>query len=115
MTLFLFLVLFSSVSFLTYGITYFTGTQMKEEFKRFNLEKLGLLTIILEILGAIGLVVGYFLFMPFLLLSSGGLAVLMFMGVIVRIRCRDSFRETFPALFFMLLNGYIFYLGIVNY
>ncbi len=86
---------------------------MKEEFKRFKLEKLGLLTIVLEILGAVGLLVGFIL-EPIMLISSGGLAVLMALGVIVRVRLKDSLWVTLPATFFMVLNAYIFYLAIYN-
>jgi hypothetical protein len=80
---------------------------MKSEFKRFNLEKLGLLTIVLELIGAVGLLVGL-LYNPILLISSGGLAVLMFLGTIVRIRLKDDLWVSLPALFYMCLNGYIF-------
>ena len=80
---------------------------MKSEFKRFNLEKLGLLTIVLEFIGAVGLLIGL-LYNPILLISSGGLALLMFLGTIVRIRLKDSFWVSLPALFYMCLNGYIF-------
>jgi len=86
---------------------------MKNEFERFNLEHLGLTIIILEILGAIGLIVGLF-FQPILLLSSGGLSLLMLLGLITRIKSKDSFLISFPAIFYMLLNGYIFYLGITT-
>jgi hypothetical protein len=79
---------------------------MKAEFKRFGLEQYGFLTAVLEILGATGLVVGL-LVHPILLISSGGLAVLMFLGLIVRIRMNDGFWASLPALFFMLLNSYI--------
>jgi len=81
---------------------------MKSEFKRFKLEKLGLLTIILEFVGAAGLLVGL-LYTPLLLISSGGLALLMFLGTIVRIRLKDSLWVSLPALFYMFLNAYIFY------
>jgi hypothetical protein len=84
---------------------------MKSEFKRFKLEKLGLLTIILEIVGALGLFIGLW-YQPLLLLSSGGLALLMFLGVLVRIKLKDSLWITLPALFYMVLNGYIFYVTI---
>lgn len=84
---------------------------MKSEFKRFKLEKLGLLTIVLEIVGALGLLIGLW-YKPLLLLSSGGLALLMFLGVIVRIKLKDSLWITLPALFYMFLNGYIFYVVI---
>lgn len=100
-------ILFSSISFFGYVISYFISPKMKEEFKRFGLEKLGLLTVILELIGAIGLIIGlkyHFL----LLISSLGLALLMFLGLIVRIRLKDSFWISLPALFYMLLNTYIF-------
>ena len=84
---------------------------MKSEFKRFKLEKLGLLTVILEIVGALGLFIGLW-YQPLLLLSSGGLALLMFLGVLVRLKLKDSLWITLPALFYMVLNGYIFYVTI---
>ena len=83
---------------------------MKSEFKRFNLKKIGLFVIILEILGAIGLFVGLFL-KPILLISSAGLAILMLLGLIIRIKSKDSLLVSLPALFFCVLNTYIFYLG----
>lgn len=89
-----------------YGMSYFVTPHMKGEFKRFGLEKYGLVTAVLEILGAIGLVVGLTI-NPVLLISSGGLAVLMFMGLVVRIKIRDSMWASLPALLFMLLNSYI--------
>jgi hypothetical protein len=64
---------------LGYGIAYFTTTNMKNEFIRFGLGKFGTLAI-LEIVGAIGLLVGL-LYNAILLISSGGLALLMFLGV----------------------------------
>jgi uncharacterized membrane protein YphA (DoxX/SURF4 family) len=83
---------------------------MKTEFIRFKLKKLGVFVIILEILGALGLLAGL-LFTPILLLSSGGLAVLMLIGLIIRIKSKDSFLVSSPAIFYMILNSYILYLG----
>ncbi len=80
---------------------------MKNEFKRFKLEKLGLLTIILEFLGATGLLFGL-KFNPILVISSLGLSLLMLCGLIVRIKLKDSVLISLPAGFFMLLNLYIF-------
>lgn len=103
-------VLVSSLSFLFYGVSYFVSPHMKNEFKRFKLEKLGLLTIVLEIVGALGLLIGLW-YKPLLLLSSGGLAVLMFLGVLVRIKLKDSLWISLPAVFYMGLNAYIFYIA----
>lgn len=105
------LILISSLSFLGYGIAYFKSTKMKSEFKRFGLEKAGALTAILEILGALGLMVGLKLY-PVLLISAGGLAILMLLGVAVRIKCKDSVWVTLPAFLFMILNGYICFMAM---
>ena len=108
MSLFLALVLFSSVSFLIYGIAYFKSPNMKSEFKRFSLEKQGMLVAILEVLGAVGLLVGLAVH-PILLVSAGGLALLMLLGVAVRLKIGDSVLVCLPAFTFMVLNAYIFY------
>jgi uncharacterized membrane protein YphA (DoxX/SURF4 family) len=105
-----FLILISSLSFLVYGIAYFKSPQIKNEFKRLGHEKAGALTAILELLGALGLLVGL-KFHSILLISAGGLAILMFLGVIIRIKAKDRLWITLPALFFMILNAYIFFMS----
>ncbi len=108
------LVLVSSLSFLAYGIAYFTSPKMKSEFIRFGLRRLGTLTAILEVLGAIGLLVGL-MFNYILLISSGGLALLMFLGVAVRLRIKDGLWASLPALFFLALNSYIFFVSVKKF
>ena len=101
-------ILFSSISFLIYVISYSINPKMKAEFKRFGLEKLGLLTIVLQLAGATGLILGLW-FNQLLMLASLGLGLLMFFGVLVRIKQKDSVWISIPALFFMILNFYIFW------
>ena len=101
------LITISSISFLAYGISYFITPHMKSEFKRFGLEKFGALTATLEICGSFGLLVGLW-FNSILIISSAGLAVLMLLGLIARYMIKDSFGDCLPALFFMILNSYIF-------
>ena len=84
---------------------------MKKEFKRFGLEKMGLFTIILEILGALGLLIGI-LYHPILIISSLGLSLLMFAGVLVRIKVKDNMWISLPAFLYMLVNAYIFWEAI---
>jgi hypothetical protein len=104
-------VLISSLSFFAYAGSYFKSPHMKNEFKRFGLAKMSLLIIILEILGALGLLVG--LKVHFILVfSSLGLALLMFAGIIVRIKVKDNFLVIFPAFFYMALNAYIFWIAL---
>jgi hypothetical protein len=52
---------------------------MKNEFKRFNLEKLGLLTVIFGVIGATGLLIGL-KYNLMLTMSSLGLGLLMLCG-----------------------------------
>jgi len=108
MSSFTFCVLLSAISFLGYALAYFKGTKMKTEFERFGLKKYALLTIIFEIFGAIGLLIGHFLEIPLLLNTSAiGLSLMMFLGVLVRIKVRDGLFVILPAFFFFVLNTYI--------
>ena len=102
------LIFFSAASFLIYGIAYFVSTNMKNEFKRFGLEKFGPLTAILELTGALGLFIGIQNH-TILILASGGLALLMLLGVCVRIKIKDSLLVSLPAFFYFVLNLYILY------
>lgn len=104
-------VLISSLSFYAYVISYFVSPHMKDEFKRFNLEKLSLMIILLEFLGATGLLVGLKI-NSILIISSLGLGLLMFCGLIVRINLKDSVWISLPAIFYMFLNIYIFFNSI---
>ena len=103
--------LISSLSFFAYAFSYFNTPHMKREFKRFGLEKIGLTTVVLEIIGAVGLLVGL-KFHFILMISSLGLALLMFAGLIVRIKSKDSIWISLPAFFYLALNAYIFWASI---
>jgi hypothetical protein len=80
---------------------------MQNEFKRFGLEKFATLTGILELLGGLGMLIGLQIVF-IMLISSGGLALLMLLGFVVRIKMKDSFWVSFPSFFFMILNLYVF-------
>jgi uncharacterized membrane protein YphA (DoxX/SURF4 family) len=100
--------LVSSLSFFAYAYSFFNAPHMKNEFKRFGLEKWALTIVILEIIGAVGLLVGLkYNFM--LVISSLGLALLMLAGVLVRVKLKDSLWISLPAVFYMVLNAFIFY------
>lgn len=94
----------SIVAFLGYGLAVVAGRSMVAEFERFGLARFRMLTGALEVLGALGLLASYAV--PILLpLAAGGLALLMFLGVLTRIRVRDSVLQTMPAFALMLSNG----------
>lgn len=102
-----FLTLFSSISFFAYGIGCFTSGYMRREFQRYGLPKHRKLTGFLEIAGATGLLTG--LFIPVLgMLAAFGLALLMLLGFLVRIKIRDGFLKSCPALLYFILNAYLF-------
>jgi hypothetical protein len=94
--------------FLGYGVACLFANGMVTEFERFGLSRFRRLTGSLEVLGALGLLIGYAV--PWLqLLSAVGLAMLMLLGVATRIRVRDSLFETVPAGALFLVNAFIAY------
>ena len=80
---------------------------MALEFVRFGLpDSQRILTGVLQLLGSAGLMVGFLL--PVIgLLASGGLAIMMFVAFLVRMKIRDGFIESAPSLLFLLLNGWV--------
>lgn len=103
-----YLLLFDSLSFLFFGLGCWYSSHIKHEFIRYGLSKYRKLTGLLQLLGAVGIGVGYGVEI-FWLISTGGLAVLMLLGFGVRMIIRDSFFQSFPALFYCLLNLYLFF------
>lgn len=93
--------------FLYYGIAVLVSNAMAAEFERFGMSRFRRLTGGLEVLGALGLIVGYFV-PPFVIAASGGLTLLMAAGVVVRFRSGDSLVDALPALVMALLNAFIF-------
>lgn len=99
-------VVVSAVLFLFYGIACLSFEGMKRDFERFGLSHLRTLTGTLEVLGALGLILGQF-WPPLLVISASGLALLMLVGVATRLRVLDSLGQTLPALVLMCVNLFI--------
>ena len=65
---------------------------------------------LLQICGALGVIAG--LWFPLLgKAGAGGLAVMMFVGILVRIKIRDSLLKTMPAVLYFLVNTYLALFG----
>lgn len=96
----------SIVLFMYYGLTVLVANAMVEEFARFGLARFRKLTGVLELIGSLGLILGYFL-PQFTVAAAGGLALMMGVGVVVRLRCGDSLVDALPAFVMMLLNLFI--------
>jgi hypothetical protein len=86
---------------------------MEREFRRYGLSSFRQAVGLLELLGGLGLAIGYWLFTPLLIFSAAGLSVLMFLGILVRIKIRDPWHQIVPAFVFLLMNGYLCYLAII--
>lgn len=97
------LAVFLGLSFLVYGASCLVSQRMRTEFVRFGLARYRVLTGWLEILGAVGVLVG--LADPRIgFLAAAGLTVLMVGAVGVRLRLRDGFGLTLPSLLYLLLT-----------
>lgn len=96
----------SGALFLYYGLACLFANGMVDEFERYGLSRFRRATGALEVLGAVGLAAGYLL--PVLsILSAAGLAVLMALGLAVRVKVRDRVTEMLPAVFLLLVNSFI--------
>lgn len=96
----------SILLFLYYGLAVLFANAMVAEFARFGLVRFRKLTGMLELLGSLGLILGYFL-PQFTVAAAGGLTLMMGVGVVVRLRCGDSLADALPAFAMLLINLYI--------
>lgn len=97
----------SSALFAWYGFSCFFSQKMIEEFERYRMPRQRVLTGTLQLAGSLGLIVGHFN-RPILLLSSGGLAIMMFIAVVTRFNIKDPLYAAIPAFSLFALNAYIF-------
>lgn len=80
---------------------------MRKEFIRFGYPRQRVLTGILQLLGALGLILGYFIHPVMALSAAVGLTVMMAFGFYVRLAIRDHLYAASPALIYALLNLYL--------
>lgn len=100
------LVIFSAISFLGFGSACIGASNMKREFKRYQLEAWRPLIGVLQLTAAAGLLAG--LSQPWVgRAAAGGLAMMMLAGVFVRIRIKDRVPQMMPALFYLAVNAYL--------
>lgn len=106
---FLFLASLNAFAFFYYGLTCLFSQKMVDEFHRFGLgNHERRLTGLLQLLGALGTLVGIYI-AGIGMLSTAGLSLLMLFGFRVRVKMKDSLKESLPSFLFMLLNAYLFY------
>jgi uncharacterized membrane protein YphA (DoxX/SURF4 family) len=108
--LLLILVGLSGISFFYYGVHCIFSFKMKAEFDRYGLQPFRSLVGALEVLGGLGVFCGA-VWKPILAPSAFGLALLMILGLGVRVKVRDSLAQMFPAAFLLLVNVLIVFLA----
>ena len=96
----------SMLLFFYYGVSVLVSDAMVREFEKFGLLRFRKLTGVLEVVGAAGLLIGY-LVPPLVIVASGGLALLMALGVAVRLRAGPPVTDAIPALVMLVINLYV--------
>ena len=93
----------TAVAFLVYGIACFFSRALTAEFERWGLRSIQRLTGSLEILGGLGLLVGFF--SPTIrCMSSSGLALMMVCALLVRAKVRDRAVLWAPAALLLVVT-----------
>jgi uncharacterized membrane protein YphA (DoxX/SURF4 family) len=104
------LILFSACSFLGYGSACFFSSSTRQEFNRYRLGAQRVVVGMLQVVAGLGLLAG--MSQPWMgRAAAGGLALMMLVAVVVRIRIKDSLPQTVPALFYLVLNAYLCFWG----
>ncbi len=103
--------LVSTLAFFFYGCICVFTSKLVAEFERYGLSGMRVATGILEILGAVGMLLGFYY--PILTqLASAGLSLIMLCAIYVRIRIKDSIFQMSPAIFLFCVNALILYLEL---
>ena len=100
------IIAFTGISFLVYGFNSLFSKRMINEFDRWGFSQYRKIISVLQILGAIGLILGL-KFNIILIASSLGLSIMMFFAIIVRIKINDNISRILPAITYFVLNALI--------
>jgi hypothetical protein len=101
--------LLSALAFTYYGLRCILSLESRREYLRYGIAHLRVLNGSLQLLGAGGVMFGL-LVPPIGMVASGGLCVMMLLGVATRIRLRDAKRLMIPAVSLATLNALLFVL-----
>lgn len=98
--------LFCAISFMGYGVSCLVTDHMVREFERYGLPRYRVLTGLLQLMAAVGLIAG-FRFPLLGALAAGGLALQMLLGFGVRLKIRDRFLLCLPALVYLVISAWL--------
>ena len=98
--------IFCLLSFCLYGFRCAVTAHMTKEFARYGIPQFRVLTGILQLVAALGLLVGFYY--PWIgALAAVGLSLQMACGLIVRFRIKDSIIQCAPATFYLVLCAWL--------
>ena len=98
------LALVSGLSFLRYGTRILFRAPLREEFTRYGMPKIRTFVGAMEVLGGTAVLLGLG-FAPLGAFGAAGLALLMVLGLVVRIRIGDAPRLMVPAACLAAVNA----------
>ena len=107
------LIFISAFSFIFYSIRSIYSKRMKSEFSRWGFNKLRLFISFGQFFAAFALIFGFYN-INVLVVASFFLFIMMICAIIVRVKINDTLTETFPAIFFAILNFIIFYFAFIQ-
>ncbi len=96
--------LVSSGSFLFYGYQTLLWDAPRVEFERYDMPKARRVVGTMQLLGSAGVLIGLG-FTPLGVVAATGLTLMMFLGLIVRLRIHDAPRLMIPAAVLGLVNA----------
>ena len=110
-------IIFSSISFIYYGINSIFSKRMHSEYSRWGYKNLRLFLAWCQLLGGCGLIIGmmHYSLNPLISITSFLLTVMMLTAVFTRIKSKDGFLLTLPSLFYSILNAIIFLQSISDW
>lgn len=107
------LILISSFSFLFYSARSIFSKNMITEYSRWGLAKSRILISLLQFFAGLSLIIGFYN-VKLLALTSFLLTIMMICAIIVRIKIKDSFLASLPAIFYAIINFIICYSTILK-
>tara|TARA_B100001079_G_C16317691_1_gene473180 strand:- start:63 stop:398 length:336 start_codon:yes stop_codon:yes gene_type:complete len=100
------IMIFTSISFILYGINSFISPKMITEFKRWGLEKKRKEIGVSQLVCGVGILIGL-QYNYVLLISSVLLIIMMIVAVYVRVKIKDNISEILPAIAYLILGTII--------
>lgn len=97
----------SAIAFTYYGFRCLRSSEARQEYRRYGISRFRVMNGVLQLLGATGVMVGL-VFSPLGAAAALGLAAMMALGLITRVRLGDAPRLMIPAASLCVLNSVLF-------